>query len=105
MKIVIYRNKETNKITHFHEFTKACTEEALKGFNSNPDCKEFAEFVELDENSVAYYFYTLKIRAIKDEAESLRDLEQQIRDIANAIDSRLYDFDEWFREEKGNETE
>ena len=102
MKLVIYRDKETSKIVNFHEWKEGCTEEALKGHNENPKSTNFAEYVELEENSIAYYFYTLKIRSIKDEAESLRDLEYQIRDIANEIDSRLYDFDNWFRQEKGN---
>ena len=103
MKLVIYREKETNKISHFHEVTAGCTEEALKSFNENSTAPTTAEIVDLDENGIAYYFYTLKTRSIKEEAEDLRDLEDRIRDIANEIDSRLYDFDRWFREEQENE--
>lgn len=103
MKLVIYRNKETNKIENFHEATAGCTEEALKKYNEDPKTTNHAEYVELEENSLAYYFYTLKTKSIKEEAESLRDLEQQIRDIANDIDNRLYEFDHWFEEERNNE--
>lgn len=98
MKLVIYRDKETNKISHFHEATKACTEEAIELYNKNLRTPSYAELIDLDENGIAYYFYTLKTNSIKDEAEKLRDLEDRIRDIANEIDSRLYDFDRWFRE-------
>lgn len=102
MKLVIYRNKKTNKITNFHEVIIHCTEEAVKTYNENPIVDDFVEIVDLDENSLAYYFYTLKTRSIKDEAESLRDLEDQIRQIANEIDDRLYDFDRRFKEEQDN---
>lgn len=103
MKLVIYRNKETNKIENFHEWREGCTEEALKKYNENPKTTNYAEYVELEENSLAYYFYTLKTKSIKEEAEDLRDLEQRIRDIANDIDNRLYEFDHWFEEERNNE--
>lgn len=59
------------------------------------------EIVELDE--IAEYFYKGETRSIKDEAENLRDLMNDLTDIANRIDDRLYDFDRWFKEEKGDE--
>ncbi len=101
MKIVIYRNKETNKITMYHEATANCTDEALSRYNSVERQKNKAEIVELDE--IAEYFCTLKTQTIKEEAENLRDLMDDLTDIASRIDDRLYDFDNWFKAEKGEE--
>ncbi len=101
MKLVIYRDKKTNKITMYHEVNANCTDEMLQRFNGDEKQKNKAEIVELDE--IAEYFYTLKTATIKKEAENLRDLMNDLTDIANRIDDRLYDFDEWFKEEKGEE--
>jgi hypothetical protein len=49
----------------------------------------FVEIVDLEEDSVAYYFYVLKTRSIKDYIEDLRNLEEAISDISYEIDSRL----------------
>ncbi len=103
MKLVIYRDKKTNKICNYHEKTKSCTEDRLKAFNENPNRTTAAEIVDLDENGVAYYFYALKTRRIRDEIESLRDLESQVRDIADAIDSRLYDIERTLERGSGDE--
>lgn len=100
MKLVIYRNKETNKITLYHEVNSNCTAEALQRYNADEKQKTRVEIVELDE--IAEYFYTLKTRTIKDEAEALRDLMNDIENIANQIDDMLYDFDRWFEEERGD---
>ena len=43
----------------------------------------------------------MKTTTIEQEAENLRDLMGDLEDLANHIDSRLYDFDRWFKEEKG----
>lgn len=99
MKLVIYRDKKTNAITTYHEATASCTEEALQLYNDNKELKSKAEIVELDE--IAEYFYTLKTATIKEEAENLRALRNALNNIADRIDDRLYDFDEWFKEEKG----
>lgn len=98
MKLVIYRDRATNKITSSHEVTKACTEELICNYNSNSNNPYYVQIVELDD--VAEYFYTGHKARIEDEAENLRDLEETLRDIANRIDDRLYDFDRWFSEEK-----
>ena len=100
MKIVIYRNKATNQIGHFHGVNERCTEENMKAYNSDERHTDTVEIVELEENSLAYYFYNLKIKQIQDEAEDLRNIMDDIQDIANRIDDRLYDFDRWFEEEK-----
>ena len=100
MKLVIYRNKQTNKIVMYHEVRPSCTEEALHTFNNDESQKNKAEIVELDD--IAEYFYTLKTCAIEEEAENLRDLMNELESIANRIDDRLYDFDMWFKEERGD---
>lgn len=101
MKLVIYRDKKTNKITMYHEVTTLCTDEVIEDYNNNDKNDNKAEIIELDE--IAEYFYTGETRSIKDEAEDLRDLMNDLTDIANRIDDRLYDFDRWFKEEKGDE--
>lgn len=103
MKIVIYRDKETNKITNHHPVNDKCTEEALRAYNENEKYPTKAEFAELEENSIAYYFYTMKTTTIKQEAENLRDLQDDLERITHRIDDRLYDFDRWFEEERGAE--
>ena len=57
----------------------------------------------MEEDSVAYYFYTMKTTTIKEEAENLRDLMDELERITLRIDDRLYDFDRWFKEERGAE--
>ena len=76
------------------------TQELVESFNANKNYDNFVEIVELEEDSLAYYFYTLKTNSIKSYADDLRDLESMIRDIANDIDNRLYEFDRMMREEK-----
>lgn len=101
MKLVIYRDKKTNKITTYHEVTANCTDEVIENYNNSDKHNYWVEIVELDE--IAEYFYKGETRSIKDEAENLRDLMNDLTDIANRIDDRLYDFDRWFKEEKGDE--
>lgn len=101
MKIVIYRDKQTNKITNYHELNDKCTEENLRAYNENEKYPTRAEFVELEEDSLAYYFYAKKTSTIEQEAENLRDLQDDLERIADRISDRLYDFDRWFKEEKG----
>lgn len=101
MKLVIYRDKETNEIVSYHEVTGSCTKEALQSYNNNKYMKNKAEIVELDE--IAEYFYSLKTRKIADEAEELHNLKNILDSISESIDDRLYDFDEWLKEEKGEE--
>lgn len=103
MKIVIYRNKTTNKITNYHPVNDRCTEENLRAYNENEEYPTKVEIVELEEDSVAYYFYTMKTTTIKEEAENLRDLMDELERITLRIDDRLYDFDRWFKEERGAE--
>lgn len=101
MKIIIYRDRRTNKIVSYHEVNKYCTEEALQNYNNNEKNPNKAEIVELDE--IAEYFYTLKTRTIKEEAEDLRDLMTDLQSLANSIDDRLYNFDRLLREEREDE--
>ena len=101
MKLVIYRDKKTNQIVNFHEVYKNCTDEAIKAYNDDEKVPDRAEIVDLEEDSLAYYFYTMKTKQIQDEAEDLRELMDDLTDISNRIDDRLYDFDRWFKSEKG----
>ena len=103
MEIVIYRDKKTKEITRHHEKTIRCTPEALEIFNSNPKCEEFVEFVDLGQNELAKYFYELKTKSIEREAEALRELEDDLRDLADQISDRLCDFDRLFEGERKNE--
>lgn len=100
MKIVIYRDKGTNKITNHHPSNDQCTEENLRAYNENEKYPTRAEFVELEENSLTYYFYSMKTNTIKQEAENLRDLMDELEHIADCINYRLSDFDRWLKEEK-----
>ena len=101
MKIVIYRDKTTNAIKNFHVANDKCTEDNLRSYNETEKYPTKAEIVELEDDSLAYYFYQMKTTTIEQEAENLRDLMGDLEDLANRIDSRLYDFDRWFKEEKG----
>lgn len=104
MRIVVYRDRETKNITQHHKFTDACTDGNIKAWNENPNNNTFVEVVELEENSVAYYFFNLKIQSRKDYYEDLRNLEEQLRDIASDIDDRLSKLEDLcYIEEKENE--
>ena len=103
MKIVIYRDKQTNKITNHHPVNDKCTEENLRTYNENEKYPTKAEIVELEEDSLEYYFYTMKTSTIEQEAENLRDLMDEIEHIADCINYRLSDFDRWFKKERGKE--
>ena len=100
MKLVIYRDKKSKKITNFHELRPNITQEQIDLFNANEHMTTFVEIVDLEEDSVAYYFYSLKTSQIEESAEDLRDLESRISDIARDIDNRLYEFDRMMREQK-----
>ena len=54
----------------------------------------------MEENSVAYYFYTLKVRQIEAYFEDLRNLEEAISDISYAIDSRLSELERFVKEQE-----
>lgn len=100
MKLVIYRDKVKNQIVYFHELNKNITDEKVKAYNDNEKSINRAEIVDLDEDSLAYYFYTLKTKQIQEEADDLRNLMNDLQDIADRIDNRLYDFDKWFKSER-----
>lgn len=93
MKIVIYRDKTTNKITNHHEFRDSITQAQIDAFNGKAENPTFVEIVEFEEDSIAYYFYALKTREMQDYIEDLRNLEEAISDISYAIDSRLSEVD------------
>lgn len=98
MKLVIYRKKDSKKICNFHELRPNITQEMIDTFNANEKYDSLAEIVELEENSIAYYFYNLKTMSMQNYADDLRDLESRISDIARDIDNRLYEFDQMMRE-------
>lgn len=100
MKIAIYRDKATKSITNYHEFRESITQAQVDAFNAKSENPTFVEIVELEENSVAYYFYTLKVRQIESYFEDLRNLEESISDIFYAIDSRLSELERFVKEQE-----
>lgn len=99
MKLVIYRDKQTNKIVSYHEVNIYCTEEELQKYNNNKNKLSKAEIVELNE--IAEYFYNLKTRSLKEEAEDLRELKEDLERLVDRIDNRLYEFDSWLKKKMG----
>jgi hypothetical protein len=91
MKVIIYRNKETKKIVSYDDLTGRgkVTQEMIDNYNSNDKYDKYVEIVDLEEDSVAYYFYNLKIQSKREYYEDLRNLEDTLRDIASNIDDRL----------------
>ena len=89
--------REKNEYSHLY-----CTDENIQAYNADEKHADFVEIVELEENSLAYYFYNLKTKHIQDEADDLRDLMNDLEDIAERIDSRLNKFDRWFESERGD---
>lgn len=91
MKIILYRNKETKKIVSFDDLIGRgkVTQEMIDSYNSNEKNDQYVELAEIEEDSVAYYFFNLKIQSRKEYYEDLRNLEEQLRDIASDIDDRL----------------
>lgn len=100
MKILLYRDKKTNKIVSYDnlEGRGIVTQEMIDKYNSEEKYDRYAELVELEEDSVAYYFCNLKIQSKKDYYEDLRKLEEQLRDIASDIDDRLSDLEDMCEE-------
>ena len=94
MKVIIYRNKQTNKIVSYDEMRKGVTQELVDKYNADEKCDKYVEIIDLEEDSVAYYFYNLKIQSKKDYYEDLRNLEDTLRDIASNIDDRLSSLEE-----------
>ena len=89
MEVIIYRNKETNKIVSYDEMRKGITQENVDKYNANPNYDKYVEIVDLEEDSIAYYFYNLKIQSKREYYEDLRNLEDVLRDIVSNIDDRL----------------
>ena len=100
MRILLYRDKKTNKIVSYDDLVgrRTVTQEMIDKYNSNEKYDKYAELVELKEDSVAYYFCNLKIQSKKDYYEDLRNLEEQLRDIASDIDDRLSELEDMCEE-------
>lgn len=101
MKLIIYRDKATNKIISHHLYTESCTDEAIQAYNANANNNQKAECVDVEEDSLAYYFYFLKINTRKQELENWQCLMSDLQDLASHINDKLDDLDRW-REENGN---
>lgn len=99
MKVIIYRNKKTNKIVSYDEMRVGITQDNVDKYNANPNYDKYVEIVDLEEDSVAYYFYNLKIQSKKDYFNDLRNLEDTLRDIASDIDDRLSEIERLYKEE------
>lgn len=99
MKVIIYRNKQTNKIVSYDEMREGITQDNVDKYNANPNYDKYVEIIDLEEDSVAYYFYNLKIQRKKDYFNDLRNLEDALRDIASDIDDRLSEIERLYKEE------
>ena len=99
MKVIIYRNKQTNKIVSYDEMREGITQDNVDKYNANPNYDKYVEIIDLEEDSVAYYFYNLKIQSKKDYFNDLRNLEDALRDIASNIDDRLSEIERLYKKE------
>ena len=97
-KIVIYRDKKTNDIVNFHDYNEKCTPDNIQKYNSDENWKNTAEVVELNE--IEEYFYNLKTQKIRDEIEYIRQIQEDLADIASGIDNRLDDIEDLLKENK-----
>lgn len=95
-KIVIYRDRETNNIVNFHDYTEKCTPDIVQNYNSNENYTDTVEVVVLNE--IAEYFYNLKTHNIPEEIEYLRQIQEDLEDIASRIDNRLDDIEDSLKE-------
>lgn len=98
MELVIYRDKETNEIKNFHEMRNGITQEKIDAYNLTAPNK--AEIVKLEEDSLEYYFYKMKVIKKNTYYEDLRDLEDTLRDIASNIDDRLSEIENLCKEQE-----
>lgn len=96
-KIVIYRDKETNNIVNFHDYTEKCTPDKVQKYNSEESHKNTAEVVELNE--IAEYFYNsvktpnIYENIVYEGVEYLRHIQEELGDIASRLDDKLYDIE------------
>ena len=93
MKIVIYRQKDNNQITHHHIWKENMTEEMIEKFNKREDVENTVEVVDLSGNEIAMYFYKMKEREIDDYLEDLKDIKDTISDIYSRLEDRLDDLE------------
>ena len=89
MKVIIYRNKKTNKIVGVEEAIGSVTQENLDNYNSKDCYDKYVEFHELQENGVAYYLFKADVQRKQDYCTDMRNLEEMISDLATTIDYRL----------------
>lgn len=100
MKVIIYRDKQTNKIVSYDEMRNGVTQENVDKYNANSKYDRYVEIVDLQEDSIAYYFYNLKIQSKLDYYNDLRDLQDRLSDIESEIDNRLYELEELCKEQE-----
>lgn len=92
--IIVYREKESNKITSFHEINKKCTDENIAKYNSHEDCPTKAEKVVLQDNSLELYFYEMKIFSRSELFRELKNINDAICELSSDIDDRLCQLEE-----------
>ena len=100
MKFVVYRDKKTNEIKDYHECSKKVTDEMVQSINENPEGILFVEIVEVEENRLCYYFYTLKVIERDDYYLRLRSLERDIQNLGRLIRNELDELNELYEVEK-----
>ena len=95
MKLVIYRDRNTLEIKNFHEYReKYCTEAAITAWNKNTKKGTYVEVVELEENSIAYYFYTLIKRTTQDRTDRLRRIADDFREFTSQIENFIFSLEQ-----------
>lgn len=102
IQVVIYRDKYTGEIKNWHEMRASITQDAIDLYN-NSDHETKAEVVTLEDKSVAHYFFTLKVAAIKDFRDAFEDIAQTLGDLESRLEDKIYECDEYLKEEKSNE--
>lgn len=98
--IIVYRDKQTNKITGINESNKHCTDENIALYNSNEKYETKAEKVVLQEDSLEYYLWDMKAIAKRELFSELRDIQEKLLDFSSAIDDQLYYLEKLCKEEK-----
>lgn len=98
IQVVIYRDKYTGEIKNWHEMRKSITQEMVDDYNKN-DHETKAEIVTLEEKSVAHYFFTLKVAAIKDYRDSFQEIMDELDELSCSLDNKIAECDRLIEED------
>lgn len=98
--IIVYRNKQTNKITNIQESNKHCTDENIALYNNNEKYGTKVEKVVLQEDSLEQYLWDMKTITRRELFDELRDIQEAISDLGSSIDDKLCDLENMCEEEE-----